>query len=321
MLEKLEFMIALAREKHFGRAAQSCGVAQPTLSVGIQSLEEMLNVTLVKRSSRFQGFTREGERVLVWAHRIVGDAHAMRQEVFGLQNGDGLQIRLAVIPSAMAMISMLTIPFQERHPAASLTVTTRSSDALLSLLHNRDIDAGITYVDNEPIEDAIQIPLFREEYFLLTAAQGPLGQRERVGWTEIGSLPLCLLTRDFQQRRIVDEALSSVSVKSKPKIEMDSSVALASHVATGRWVSIVSRSMIQSIELGASLRAIPIEEPQVTRTIGLVVSQRYAMQPAVEALIEQARLLCPPAGPLPAARSDQPVDQPLRNVEPLRSRR
>ena len=86
MLEKLEFMIALSREQHFGRAAESCGVAQPTLSLGIQSLEQMLNTPLVKRASRFQGFTPEGERVLVWAHRLVGDARAMRQDILGLKS-------------------------------------------------------------------------------------------------------------------------------------------------------------------------------------------------------------------------------------------
>ena len=69
MLEKLEFMIALAREKHFKRAADSCGVAQPTLSLGIQSLENLLKVRLVKRNSRFQGFTPEGE--LIGPHRVV----------------------------------------------------------------------------------------------------------------------------------------------------------------------------------------------------------------------------------------------------------
>ena len=87
MLDKLEFMIALSREQHFGRAAQACGVAQPTLSLGIQSLEEMFNAPLVKRASRFQGFTPEGERLLVWAHRLVGDARAMRQDILGEQSG------------------------------------------------------------------------------------------------------------------------------------------------------------------------------------------------------------------------------------------
>jgi DNA-binding transcriptional LysR family regulator len=101
MLEKLEYIIALAREKNFARAAESCGVTQPTLSQGIQKLEEALKTRLVQRSSRFQGFTPEGERVLVWARRIVGDTHAMRQEIFGLHNGVGSHLRIAAIPAAM----------------------------------------------------------------------------------------------------------------------------------------------------------------------------------------------------------------------------
>src|SRR6187402_734192 len=135
MLDKLEFMIALAREQHFGRAAEACGVAQPTLSLGIQSLEQLLNVPLVKRSSRFQGFTPEGERVLVWARRLVGDAHAMRQEIYGLQRGVGSLIRLAAIPSAISVVSSLTMPFQKRNPEARFTVLARTSDILVPMLH------------------------------------------------------------------------------------------------------------------------------------------------------------------------------------------
>ena len=78
MIDKLEFLLALAREKHFGRAAEACGVTQPTLSAGVKQLEEQLGVLLVNRGSRFQGFTPEGERVLEWARRIVGDTRAMR---------------------------------------------------------------------------------------------------------------------------------------------------------------------------------------------------------------------------------------------------
>ena len=86
MIDKLEYFIALAREQHFGRAAEECGVTQPTLSAGIKQLEEQMGVLLVNRGSRFQGFTPEGERVLTWARRIVGDARAMRQEVQALHN-------------------------------------------------------------------------------------------------------------------------------------------------------------------------------------------------------------------------------------------
>ncbi|MDY6859946.1 MAG: LysR family transcriptional regulator, partial [Pseudomonadota bacterium] len=74
MIDKLEMFIALARNRHFGRAAEECGVTQPTLSAAIKQLEEQLGVMLVWRGSRYRGLTPEGARVLEWARQIVGDA-------------------------------------------------------------------------------------------------------------------------------------------------------------------------------------------------------------------------------------------------------
>ena len=79
MIDKLEYFIALARQQHFGRAADECGVTQPTLSAGIRQLEEQLGVMLVQRGSRFLGLTPEGQRVLEWARRIVGDTRAIER--------------------------------------------------------------------------------------------------------------------------------------------------------------------------------------------------------------------------------------------------
>ncbi len=293
MLEKLEFLVALAREKHFRRAAESCGVAQPTLSLGIQGLEQMLGAPLVRRSSRFQGFTPEGERVLVWARRLVGDAEAMRQEIMRLQRGVGAHIRIAALPSAMSIVTLLTVPFQERHPEARFTVLARPSDTLMALLHQRDIDAGITYIDNDPIDDVIRIPLYREEYLLLTRAHGAEPAAKRMRWADVGKLPLCLLTSDLQHRRIIESVLRSVGVTPAPTLETDSAAALLSHVQTGRWSSIVPRSMIQSMGLSTAVRAIPLVMPEVSRTIGLVVSERFSIQPSVLQLIREARLLTP----------------------------
>jgi DNA-binding transcriptional LysR family regulator len=294
MLDKLEFLLALAREKHFRRAADSCGVAQPTLSLGIRSLEEMLNVPLVRRSSRFQGFTPEGERVLMWARRLVGDAHAMQQELNGLKCGVGAHIRLAAMPSAMPIVSSLTTPFHIRHPDTRFTVLARSSDAIVSLLQQRDIDAGITYIDNDPIDDVLKTPLFREDYLLLTTRSSPLGNAQHITWAEAARLPLCALTRDFQHRRIVDDVMRELNIEFTSPVETDSEIALASHVRTGRWSSIVRRSMTDLLDLSGELRAIPLIKPSVTRTIGLIVSQRFAIPPAIASLIDEARLLCPP---------------------------
>src|SRR3981081_2296950 len=101
MIDKLEFFLALARERHFGRAAEVCGVSQPSLSSGIKQLEEILGVLLVQRGSRFQGFTPEGERTLDWARRIVGDARAMRQENQGLKGKLAGDVSVAAIPTVL----------------------------------------------------------------------------------------------------------------------------------------------------------------------------------------------------------------------------
>ncbi|MEJ0045790.1 MAG: LysR family transcriptional regulator [Rhodospirillales bacterium] len=84
MIDKLELLLALARE-HFGHAAEKNGVTQQTLSAAVKQLEARFGVMLVRRGSRFQGFTPEGERVLEWARRIVGDARAMQQDVSAMR--------------------------------------------------------------------------------------------------------------------------------------------------------------------------------------------------------------------------------------------
>jgi len=293
MLEKLEFMIALSREQHFGRAAESCGVAQPTLSLGIRSLEEMLNVPLVKRSSRFQGFTPEGERVLIWARRLVGDARAMRQDILGLNGGTDTCLRVAAIPSAMALVAKVTMPFQQRHPGVRFSVIGRSSSVLLDLLHQREIDVGVTYLTNEPIGDVSAVPLYREQYLLLTTPNGPLGFADRVTWAQAGETPLCLLDRDSQNRRIIDSVLRRVGAEPTPMMETDSIAALIAYVRLGRWTSIMPNSSLDANDLAGTLRAIPITEPDVSHTIGFVVSERYPMAPIVTALMTEARGLSP----------------------------
>jgi len=289
VLEKLEFMIALAREKHFGRAAESCGVAQPTFSQGIQQLEEMLNVPLVKRSSRFLGFTQEGERVLVWARRLVGDAQAMRQDILGMQRGHGAQLRIAAMPAAMPLIASLTAPFQLHNPTVRFTLLTRTFDEIAGLLNAREIDAGVRYLGSAPSNDFDEIPLYEERYLLLTTVGGRLSDSTGIAWSDLASLPLCLFAPTLQQRRIIDEALRRSGVEVRPAIETDSILALTTHVRTGRWVSVISSLVRDAIDLSGPLRAIPIIEPEVVSSIGLVVSKRFPLQPAMAVLLSEAR--------------------------------
>src|SRR5262245_40595341 len=207
MIDRLEFIIALARERHFGRAAETCGVSQPTLSAGIKQLEDGFGVLLVNRGSRFGGFTPEGERVLEWARRIVGDARAMRQEIDALKRGLAGEIRIAAIPTTLAMTAMLTTPYRAKHPEVRFSIFSRNSVEVLRLLENLEVDAGLTYLDNEPLGRVQTVPLYSEHYRLLAAADSPLGDRDKVTWAEVGKVQLCLLTPDMQETRILEQVV------------------------------------------------------------------------------------------------------------------
>ncbi len=191
MIDKLEFFIVLARERHFGRAAEECGVTQPTLSASLKQLEDQLGVTLVQRGSRFQGLTPEGQRVLEWARRIVGDARTMREEMKAARKGLSGHARIAVIPTATHMVTELTVAFTEKHPAVTLSVTSCTSYQVLSRLENFEIDVGISYLENEPTGRVATVPLYAERYQLITSEGQQYSDREAVTWAEVATLPLC----------------------------------------------------------------------------------------------------------------------------------
>lgn len=293
MIDKLEFLLALAREKHFGRAADACGVTQPTLSAGVKHLEEQMGVLLVKRGSRFQGFTPEGERVLEWARRIVGDSRAMREDISALRHGLTGRLRIAAIPTALAMVAQITTPYRDKHPNVQFTIYSRTSLEILELLENLEIDAGITYIGNEPIGRVSIVPLYQEHYRLVTSADAPLGDRESVTWAEVSQVPLCLLTPDMQNRRIINRLLKSAGGESRPTLESDSMILLFSHVRTGRWASVMPEKIAQTLGLTEPIRAIPIVQPDAVQTIGLVVPQREPMTPTTAALVAEARRITP----------------------------
>ena len=293
MIDKLEFLLALAREKHFGRAAEACGVTQPTLSAGVKQIEEQMGVLLVRRGSRFQGFTPEGERVLEWARRIVGDTRNMREEINSLRLGLTGRLRIAAIPTALAMVAALTTPYRERHPNVQFTIFSRTSIEILELLENLEIDAGITYIENEPLGRVSIVPLYHEHYRLLTSADAPLGDRDSVTWSEVAQVPLCLLTPDMQNRRIIDRALRTVGAEATPTLTSNSLLVLYTHVKTGRWASVMPAKLAETLGLKDTVRSIPIVDPVVDYSIGMVIPQRDPMTPLIAALVHVARKVAP----------------------------
>ena len=153
----------------------------------------------------------------------------------------------------------------------SFRVQSCTSADVLGLLENLEVDAGLTYIENEPIGKVRTIPLFNETYRLLTSPDAMFGDRKQVTWKEVGQVPLCLLTPDMQNRRIIDRALRSVGAEATPSLTSNSLLVLYTHVKTGRWASVMPAKLAETLGLSDSIRSIPIVDPVVDYSVGLVI--------------------------------------------------
>ncbi len=289
IIRQLVYLDALARERHFRRAAEACNVSQPTLSAAISQLEDELGVLIVERGRRFQGLTKEGEAVLAHARRILAEADLMRDSIAELKEGVSGKVRLGAIPTALPMVAHLTAPFLARYPAVSLTVLSLTSDEIQERIDNFELDVGLTYLDNEPLDRVISKPIYQESYMLLTREDGPLGARDTITWAEAGELNLCLLTGDMQNRRIIDGIFRSVGVQPRATIETNSIFNLCSHAGIEGVSSIVSLQLLEFFGVPLNTKALPLVEPMTQRTIGLIMADRQPFAPLARNLLMMSR--------------------------------
>jgi DNA-binding transcriptional LysR family regulator len=263
------------------------------MSTSLKQLEELLGVMLVQRGSRFVDFTPEGERTLEWARRIVGDVRGMRQEIDSLKEGLSGELRIAAIPTVLGMVAALTTPFRERHPNVRFRIMSCPSTEVLGLMGNLEVDAGLTYLDNEPLGKVRAVPLYSESYRLLTSPDGMFGDRQQVTWEDVGQVPLCLLTPDMQNRRIIDRALLAAGTKAVPTLTSNSVIVLYTHVKTGRWSTVMPAKLADTLGFSDAVRSIPIVDPSVSYGVGLVVPPRDPMTPLLAAFVDLARDIAP----------------------------
>ena len=285
LIRHLTYFIALAREQHFARAAEACNVTQPTLTAAIKKLEEDLGVRLVVRDHRFGRLTEEGEKLLVWGRQILADYDSLKDDLTGLRRGLVGTLRLGVIPAAMSAVSLLTSRFAAAHPAAHVDIRSMTSRAIERTLEALEIDAGVTYLENEPLDRVRKVPLYRERYVLVARDGHPATGQPTITWKDAAAQRLCLLSEDMQNRRIINNVAASIGVDIKADVVSNSFLAILSHLRQGDWASIVPHTFARLFSRDASLNAVNIIEPVHTQAIGLVFSDRDPLSPMSGALL------------------------------------
>jgi len=291
-IRQLQYLAALAREKHFTRAAQACNVTQPTMSGRIRQLEQELGVPIVARGQRYIGLTPEGERVLKWAHLILDNWQSLQQELGQIRNKKGElvgRLVLGVIPSALPMVSLLTKAMQAAHPQVEFAILSHSSEEIIRGLHDFSIEAGVSYLDNEPVEGLLSAALYKERYCLFVGEGHALAGHSSVTWLEAAHEPLGLLTPNMQNRRIIDRAFLAINTHPSPRLETNSIMNLFASVRSMGLASIMPEYFLNILGPMQGIKAIPLTEPKVEHSVGLIAMSREPLSPLITALFAAAR--------------------------------
>ncbi|WP_420381638.1 LysR family transcriptional regulator [Novosphingobium sp.] len=286
-LRHLRYFVTLARTRHFARAADECGVSQPTLSAGMVALEHEFGQRLIDRDRRFIGLTPHGEAMLPWAQQILGAMGAMHAAVLAAPL-EG-PFTLAAIPAALPLIGRFGAALLAANPALVLSVRSATAREIDQGLHALEIDAGITYLAKDPSPGLISVPLTSEDYRFLTRRGGRFDDRASVTWDEAVVQELCLLDETMLYRRILDQRLTALGHVARPRATADSHIALFALVASGAFSSIVPDSYAHLFGDVAWARFLPLDPLEPARRVGLVALDRDPLLPRAQAALAVAR--------------------------------
>ncbi len=285
-IRQLEYLVTLARERHFAKAAEICHVSQPALSSAIRSLEKELGVMIVQRGRRFLGLTAEGERVLLWAQQTLASLSYMREDATAAKSSMTGTLRIGSIPTTMPIAALLTAPCFAAYPNIRFVLSSLTADAIVAQLDQFELDLGLTYLEDTVIEGFEKLHLFDERYVLL--ADRKVSLEPTLTWEHAARLPLCLLTGKMRNRQVIDAAFRRAGVQPSVILETDSLFSLYAHVSEAGLFSVVPHSLLNFFDLKNRVQARPLL-PQLTRAIGLIARNQPSLAPITGAVWEIAR--------------------------------
>ena len=284
-LRDMELLAALGRNMHFARAAAECGISQPAFSARIRNLERDLGAPIVKRGNRFMGFTEEGEIALRWAHRMLGDAQRLRQEIQQSRGELAGKLVIGAVPTALPFAARVAADLQKEHPRLTLQITSRSASEIAQGLEDGSLDAGMTYLESARPSNSVTRHLFDERYELLLPSSMAGALSGEITWREAAKFPLCLLTRNMQNRRIVDDAF--LAAEAEPSVVMETDALTVSLVQVGNGIAgtIAPEMLIGSVGMQLDIVRLKLVDPLITKPMGLVTADQDPVLPAVKALM------------------------------------
>jgi len=291
-LTELRYIVALAREKHFGRAAEKCFVAQPTLSVAVKKLEDELGVILFERGQSEVSVTPAGAPIIKQAEKVIAEAGRIRE--LADTAGDPLAgpLRIGAIYTIGPYLLPKLVPLlRERAPKMPLIIQENFTARLIEALKNGELDVAVLAL---PVAEPglVAQAVYDEAFRVLVPAQHPWTKLKQVDAARLVEEPLLMLGRGNCFRdQVLD--LCGLAGAGGPQVLEGSSLETIRHmVASGVGITVMPASAVDELPKNdALLRVRPFTDPTPTRRVGLVWRASFPRFQAID-LLRRALLDC-----------------------------
>ncbi len=296
-LRQLRYLVALADECHFTRAAAREHIAQPALSQQIRRLEAEVGLALVERTTRKVALTGAGELLVARARHILSELEAAQAELQTLAGVQGGRLSVGALHTMGPIdLSLLLASFHRNHPAVELTVREQSSEELAEMLRDDVIDLAFLSVTERIQRRGLELhALVSEELVVVVPNQHPLAGRDVVRLAELAGEPFIAFRIGSRLRELLDFGAAEVGFEARITLESNESRRIRSLVSGGLGVAILPRS--DAIGEGAPVAIARLVEPEMRRDVSLASRAGRRHSPAATAFLALTRRVYEPREP------------------------
>ena len=284
-LRQLRYLVALADERHFTRAATREHIAQPALSQQISRLEAEVGLALVERTTRKVALTGAGELLVARARHILSELDAAQAELQTLAGVQGGRLSVGALHTMGPVdLSLLLSAFHRNHPAVELTVREQSSEELAEMLRDDVVDLAFLSVTERIQRRGLELhPLVSEELVVVVPPQHPLAGRDIVRLAELASEPFIAFRPGSRLRELLDFGAAGAGFEPRIALESNESRRIRSLVSGGLGVAILPRS--DAGAAGAPISIVRLVEPEMRRDVSLASRAGRRHSPAATAFL------------------------------------
>jgi len=305
-LRQLRYLVALADERHFTRAAAREHVAQPALSQQIRRLEDELGLPLVERTTRQVRITDAGELLVARGRRIIAELNAAHDEIEAVKGVETGRVSVGAMHTMGPIdLSLVLAIFHQRHPAVDLTVREEASEDLARMIRDGELDLAFLSVTERVESHGLALhQLVSEELVVLLPPDHPLAAKETVRMADLRDEEFISYRPGARLRELLLSAAHQAGFEPRIKLESNESQRIRRLVGRGMGVAILPRS--DAVSPGAEVAVAALTEPPLSRDITLAWRQERRQPPAVAEFLALAReTFAPPASEVPdqAART------------------